>query len=176
MFISPEDATGGAVENGGAFEKKSKPNKAKKLKALYDAQEDIQLMQFADYFGRAFTKVSSSQFPWMKILRESSVEKMVDHQGASKGSKKVVQQVPSKSQYLKCFLAMKSNNIFLQLQLLKEYDGENLHFQSRHAEPEEKSSDPLPRNIVDPHRQLLMVGSNIGFFKDNLLMNCTAST
>ncbi|KAK4374421.1 hypothetical protein RND71_005098 [Anisodus tanguticus] len=26
-----------------------------------------------------------------------------------------------------------------------------------HAEPEEKSSDPLPGNIVDPHRQLLMV-------------------
>ncbi|MCD7451674.1 hypothetical protein HAX54_012995 [Datura stramonium] len=130
---------GGAVENAGVVEKKSKPKK-----------EDIQLMRFADYFGRAFAKVSSSQFPWMKILRESSVEKMADnvltldieqiplsqisenvyktsldwlnqrsfdalgsfvlwsldsilsdlvqHEGASKGSKKVVQQVSSKSQ------------------------------------------------------------------------------
>ncbi|KAJ8557420.1 hypothetical protein K7X08_003045 [Anisodus acutangulus] len=109
--------------------------------ASFDKQEDIQLMRFADYFGRAFAKVSSSQFPWMKILRESSVEKMIDvplsqisddvyktsvdwlnkrsfdalgsfvlwsldsiladlvqHQGAPKGSKKVVQQVASKSQ------------------------------------------------------------------------------
>ncbi|KAJ8551691.1 hypothetical protein K7X08_021706 [Anisodus acutangulus] len=111
------------------------------ISASFDKQEDIQLMRFADYFGRAFAKVSSSQFPWMKILRESSVEKMIDvplsqvsedvyktsvdwlnkrsfdalgsfvlwsldsiladlvqHQGAPKGSKKVVQQVASKSQ------------------------------------------------------------------------------
>ncbi|MCD9643765.1 hypothetical protein HAX54_031464 [Datura stramonium] len=159
-----EDAAGGAVENAGVVEKKSKPKKVKKPKvtvaeaaakiensdltvflvdisASFDKQEDIQLMRFADYFGRAFAKVSSSQFPWMKILRESSVEKMVDiplsqisenvyktsldwlnqrsfdalgsfvlwsldsilsdlvqHEGASKGSKKVVQQVSSKSQ------------------------------------------------------------------------------
>ncbi|KAJ8539404.1 hypothetical protein K7X08_013656 [Anisodus acutangulus] len=91
--------------------------------------------------------------------------------------------------------AMKSEDIFLQLQeiqesvrlaflncllnfagqlghtgnqLLNEYDSENLHFQNGHAEPEEKSSDPLPGSIVDPHRQLLMVVSNIGFFKDEL--------
>lgn len=35
-------------------------------------------MRFADYFGRAFAKVSGSQFPWMKMLKESSVVKMVD--------------------------------------------------------------------------------------------------
>lgn len=159
-----EDAAGGAVENDGVVEKKSKPKKVKKPKVTvaeaaskidnsdlvvflvdistsFDKQEDIQLMRFADYFGRAFAKVSSSQFPWMKILRESSVEKMVDiplsqisedvyktsvdwlnqrsfdalgsfvlwsldsiivdlvqHEGASKGSKRVVQQVSSKSQ------------------------------------------------------------------------------
>lgn len=159
-----EDAAGGAIENDGVVEKKSKPKKVKKPKVTvaeaaakidnsdlvvylvdistsFDKQEDIQLMRFADYFGRAFAKVSSSQFPWMKILRESSVEKMIDipvsqisedvyktsvdwlnqrsfdalgsfvlwsldsiiadlvqHEGASKGSKKVVQQVSSKSQ------------------------------------------------------------------------------
>ncbi|XP_059287084.1 exocyst complex component SEC5A-like [Lycium ferocissimum] len=91
--------------------------------------------------------------------------------------------------------AMKSEDIFLQLQeiqesvrlaflncllnfagqlghtgnqLLNEYDRESLHFQNGHAEPEEKSSDPLPGSIVDPQRQLLMVVSNIGFFKDEL--------
>lgn len=35
-------------------------------------------MRFADYFGRSFVKVSGSQFPWMKMLKESSVAKMVD--------------------------------------------------------------------------------------------------
>lgn len=44
----------------------------------YEKQEDIQLMRFADYFGRAFASVSSSQFPWLKTFRESSVVKMVD--------------------------------------------------------------------------------------------------
>lgn len=34
-------------------------------------------MRFADYFGRSFVKVSGSQFPWMKMLKESSVAKMV---------------------------------------------------------------------------------------------------
>lgn len=163
--VFDSDAEDGAAENGGVVEeKKSKPKKVKKPKvtvaeaaakidnsdlvvflvdisASFDKQEDIQLMRFADYFGRAFAKVSSSQFPWMKILRESSVEKMVDiplcqisedvyktsvdwlnqrsfdalgsfvlwsldsiiadlvqHEGASKGSKKAVQQVSSKSQ------------------------------------------------------------------------------
>ncbi|XP_009801039.1 uncharacterized protein LOC142167941 [Nicotiana tabacum] len=163
-YGSSDGENAAAVSGGAVVEKKSKPKKAKKPKvtvaeaaakidnsdlvvflvdisASYEKQEDIQLMRFADYFGRAFAKVSSSQFPWMKILRESAVEKMVDiplsqisedvyktsidwlnqrsfdalgsfvlwsldsiladlvqHQGASKGSKKVVQQVPSKSQ------------------------------------------------------------------------------
>ncbi|KAK0598424.1 hypothetical protein LWI29_034562 [Acer saccharum] len=44
----------------------------------YEKQQDIQLMRFADYFGRAFAGVSSSQFPWLKTFRESSVSKMVD--------------------------------------------------------------------------------------------------
>ncbi|CAN4114792.1 unnamed protein product [Withania somnifera] len=162
--VIDSDAEDGGPNGGVVEEKKSKPKKVKKPKvtvaeaaakidnsdlvvflvdisASFDMKEDIQLMRFADYFGRAFAKVSSSQFPWMKILRESSVEKMVDiplshisedvyktsvdwlnqrsftalgsfvlwsldsiiadlvqHEGASKGSKKAVQQVSSKSQ------------------------------------------------------------------------------
>ncbi|KAF7827640.1 transmembrane protein 214-B-like [Senna tora] len=44
----------------------------------YEQQQEIQLMRFADYFGRAFSAVSSSQFPWMKLFRESAVAKIVD--------------------------------------------------------------------------------------------------
>ncbi|KAL3524998.1 hypothetical protein ACH5RR_013370 [Cinchona calisaya] len=96
-----DDGGEAAVENGGAEEKKSKPKKPKKPKVTvseaaskidaadlsafladisvsYETQQDIQLMRFADYFGRAFAKVSGSQFPWMKILKESPVAKMVD--------------------------------------------------------------------------------------------------
>ena len=36
------------------------------------------MMRIADYFGRAFSSVSSSQFPWMKLFRESMVAKIVD--------------------------------------------------------------------------------------------------
>lgn len=161
---------GSDVENSAGVEssrgeaKKSKPKKLKKPKVTvaeaaakindsdlavfladitesYESQPDIRLMRFADYFGRAFASVNASQFPWMKSLKEASVEKMVDiplsqisedvyrtsadwlnhqpvealgsfvvwsldsivadmalHQGAIKGSKKVVQQAPSKSQ------------------------------------------------------------------------------
>ncbi|CAH1416580.1 unnamed protein product [Lactuca virosa] len=35
-------------------------------------------MRFAEYFGRAFASVNASQFPWMKTLKEASVEKMID--------------------------------------------------------------------------------------------------
>lgn len=35
-------------------------------------------MRFADYFGRAFSAVNAAQFPWIKMLRESTVAKMVD--------------------------------------------------------------------------------------------------
>ncbi|XP_057970475.1 uncharacterized protein LOC131159515 [Malania oleifera] len=159
-----EGEASGDVDNGGAEVKKPKAKKPKKPKVTvgeaaakidpdglafflaeisesYGAQHDIQLMRFADYFGRAFSSVSGAQFPWMKTLKESSVAKMVDiplshlpeavyktsvdwiskrsfealgpfvlwsldgiladlasHQGPAKGSKKVVQQMPSKSQ------------------------------------------------------------------------------
>lgn len=44
----------------------------------YGDQQEIQLMRFADYFGRAFSGVTASQFPWVKIFRESTVAKMAD--------------------------------------------------------------------------------------------------
>ncbi|KAL0446759.1 UNVERIFIED_CONTAM: hypothetical protein Slati_1803800 [Sesamum latifolium] len=81
--------------------KKEKPKKAKKPKVTvaeaaakidpddlaaflssvsesYEGQQDIQLMRFADYFGRAFSAVSASQFPWLKLFRESPVAKIAD--------------------------------------------------------------------------------------------------
>lgn len=36
------------------------------------------MMRFADYFGRAFSSVSASQFPWSKLFRESTIGKIVD--------------------------------------------------------------------------------------------------
>ncbi|CAI9289396.1 unnamed protein product [Lactuca saligna] len=45
----------------------------------FEAQQDIQLMRFADYFGRAFSSVTASQFPWVKLLRESPVAKVADN-------------------------------------------------------------------------------------------------
>ncbi|PSR88145.1 Transmembrane protein [Actinidia chinensis var. chinensis] len=97
---SDAEAANGVVENGGD-EKKVKPKKVKKPKvtvaeaaakidaadladflveitASYESQQDIQLMRFADYFGRAFSAVSASQFPWTKLFRESTVAKIVD--------------------------------------------------------------------------------------------------
>lgn len=35
-------------------------------------------MRFADYFGRAFSSVTASQFPWVKLLKESPVAKVAD--------------------------------------------------------------------------------------------------
>jgi hypothetical protein len=35
-------------------------------------------MRFADYYGRAFSSVSSAQFPWLKIFKESPVSKLID--------------------------------------------------------------------------------------------------
>ncbi|XP_016437882.2 exocyst complex component SEC5A-like [Nicotiana tabacum] len=92
--------------------------------------------------------------------------------------------------------AMKSEDIFLQLQGIQESvrlaflncllnfaghleqigsqlnlnksNKESPYFQNGYLEPEEKSSDPLPGSIVDPLRQLLMVLSNIGYCKDEL--------
>ncbi|CAO2193473.1 unnamed protein product [Urochloa humidicola] len=48
------------------------------ISASYENQQDIQLMRFADYFGRAFVTVSAAQFPWAKMFKESPVSKMVD--------------------------------------------------------------------------------------------------
>ncbi|KAI3668957.1 hypothetical protein L6452_40174 [Arctium lappa] len=183
---------GSDVENlAGVEAKKSKPKKLKKPKVTvaeaaakindsdlavfladitesYESQPDIRLMRFADYFGRAFASVNASQFPWMKSLKEASVEKMVDiplsnisedvyrtsvdwlnhqpvdalgsfvvwsldsiiadmalHQGAIKGSKKVVQQAPSKSQVaifvvLAMVLRRKPDVLISLLSIIKE--------------------------------------------------------
>jgi len=35
-------------------------------------------MRFADYFGRAFSAVNSSQFPWVKMFRENTVARLAD--------------------------------------------------------------------------------------------------
>lgn len=48
------------------------------LQASYESQQDIQLMRFADYFGRAFSAVNASQFPWTKLFRESPIAKIAD--------------------------------------------------------------------------------------------------
>lgn len=111
------------------------------ISASFEQNEEIQMMRFADYFGRAFSSVSAAQFPWVKLFRESPVAKIVDvplshisetvyktsvdwinrrspealssfllwsldsiltdlgsQQTVTKGSKKAVQQVTSKSQ------------------------------------------------------------------------------
>lgn len=39
---------------------------------------DVQLMRFADYFGRAFNAITPSQFGWNKILKESSMAKAAE--------------------------------------------------------------------------------------------------
>ncbi|KAL6539061.1 hypothetical protein OROMI_025387 [Orobanche minor] len=44
----------------------------------FEGQQDIQLMRFTDYFGRAFSAVSASQFPWLKLFRESTLAKVAD--------------------------------------------------------------------------------------------------
>ncbi|KAM7267451.1 hypothetical protein ACFE04_009617 [Oxalis oulophora] len=41
-------------------------------------QDHTQLMRFTDYIGRAFVSVSPAQFPWFKMLKESTVTKMAD--------------------------------------------------------------------------------------------------
>ncbi|KAI3466970.1 hypothetical protein Pfo_023633 [Paulownia fortunei] len=95
-------ASSDAKENNPAeANKKEKPKKLKKPKVTvaeaaakidandlaaflssvsesYEGQQDVQLMRFADYFGRAFSAVSASQFPWLKLFRESAVAKIAD--------------------------------------------------------------------------------------------------
>ncbi|KAB1205766.1 hypothetical protein CJ030_MR7G028049 [Morella rubra] len=102
-YEDAEDSdTDGVVENGKAEDaKKVKPKKTKKPKVTiseaaskidadylsaflaeisvsFESQQDIQLMRFADYFGHAFSAVSSAQFPWVKMFRESTVAKFAD--------------------------------------------------------------------------------------------------
>ncbi|WVZ25636.1 hypothetical protein V8G54_004180 [Vigna mungo] len=90
-----------STENGKAEEKKVKQKKPKKPKvtvaeaaakidaadlgaflvdisASFETQQDILMMRFADYFGRAFSAVAASQFPWVKLFRESTVAKITD--------------------------------------------------------------------------------------------------
>ncbi|XP_016514565.2 exocyst complex component SEC5A-like [Nicotiana tabacum] len=69
--------------------------------------------------------------------------------------------------FLNCLLNFAGQLGHIGNHLIDEYNGESLHFQNGHAEPE-KSSDPFPGSIIDPHRQLLMVVSNIGYLKDEL--------
>ncbi|XP_024989945.1 uncharacterized protein LOC112524386 [Cynara cardunculus var. scolymus] len=99
---SDEEVVANGVGNGVTEEKKTKPKKVKKPKvtvpeaaakidaadlanflsdvsASFETQHEIQLMRFADYFGRAFSSVSASQFPWVKLLRESAVAKVADN-------------------------------------------------------------------------------------------------
>ncbi|CAH8308496.1 unnamed protein product [Eruca vesicaria subsp. sativa] len=44
----------------------------------YASQPEIQLMRFADYFGRALSGVCSVQFPWVKMFKESPLSKLID--------------------------------------------------------------------------------------------------
>ncbi|KVH97669.1 uncharacterized protein LOC112523192 [Cynara cardunculus var. scolymus] len=94
--------TNGVSGNDVVEETKKKPKKVKKPKVTiaeaaakidvddlasflldvttsFEAQQEIQLMRFADYFGRAFSSVTASQFPWVKLLRESPVAKVADN-------------------------------------------------------------------------------------------------
>ncbi|XP_051145092.1 uncharacterized protein LOC127261012 [Andrographis paniculata] len=48
------------------------------LSELNEGQQDQQMMKLADYFGRAFSAVNASQFPWLKLFRESSVANIAD--------------------------------------------------------------------------------------------------
>ncbi|KAJ0038167.1 hypothetical protein Pint_22335 [Pistacia integerrima] len=48
------------------------------ISGTYGSQQEIQMMRFADYFGRAFSAVSASQFPWMKLFKENTVAKIAD--------------------------------------------------------------------------------------------------
>ncbi|GAB4828750.1 hypothetical protein Ancab_018419 [Ancistrocladus abbreviatus] len=48
------------------------------ISGSYGDQEAIQLMRFADYFGRAFSGVGAAQFPWVKLFKESTVAKIAE--------------------------------------------------------------------------------------------------
>nr|GEV59086.1 reverse transcriptase domain-containing protein [Tanacetum cinerariifolium] len=46
--------------------------------ASNEGQDDIQLMRFADYFRRTYSSVPASQFPQVKLLKESPIAKVAD--------------------------------------------------------------------------------------------------
>ncbi|KAI5056372.1 hypothetical protein GOP47_0028190 [Adiantum capillus-veneris] len=48
------------------------------ISELFATSPGVQLMRFADYFGRAFSLVTPTQFGWNKILKESSLAKAVE--------------------------------------------------------------------------------------------------
>ncbi|KAL3510552.1 hypothetical protein ACH5RR_029953 [Cinchona calisaya] len=101
----PENGGSGKSKKYGAVEEKEKKKKEKKdtkktnmtvaeaavkidandlasfladISASYASQQDTQLTRFADYFGRAFSAVSSAMFPWLKLLKESNVDTIAD--------------------------------------------------------------------------------------------------
>ncbi|MQL70867.1 hypothetical protein Taro_003175, partial [Colocasia esculenta] len=77
-FDSDEDdsneAEGAAGKEEGAVEgeKKVKQKKPKivEIGQSYEAQPDIHLMRFADYFTRSFAVMVASQFPWAKMFKD----------------------------------------------------------------------------------------------------------
>ncbi|XP_031389496.1 exocyst complex component SEC5A-like isoform X2 [Punica granatum] len=72
--------------------------------------------------------------------------------------------------FLNCFLDFAGYLERIGSELTQSKSGkENLYLQNGYAyEPEEKLSAELPGNIADPHQQLLIVLSNIGYCKDEL--------
>ncbi|KAG5529677.1 hypothetical protein RHGRI_030152 [Rhododendron griersonianum] len=114
-----ERVSGGEDGGGAEAAKKAKVKKPKKPKVSYESQQDILLMRFADYFGRAFASIPLSHISeavyktstdWLShrsfealgsfVLwsMDSILADLAIHQGAAKGSKKVVQQASTKSQ------------------------------------------------------------------------------
>nr|GEW13318.1 hypothetical protein [Tanacetum cinerariifolium] len=47
--------------------------------ASYERQDDIQLLRFANYFGRPFSGMPALQFPWVNLLRVSPISKVPDN-------------------------------------------------------------------------------------------------
>ncbi|ONK67110.1 uncharacterized protein A4U43_C06F15820 [Asparagus officinalis] len=64
--------------NGPHHRDRQDPSDESDGEGSYESQQDIQLMRFTDYFGKAFAAVSGSQFPWSKLFKESPVSKIID--------------------------------------------------------------------------------------------------
>ncbi|KAI3731562.1 hypothetical protein L1987_62751 [Smallanthus sonchifolius] len=74
-----EDSDEEVVENSVAIDADELASFLLDVTTSFEAQQDIQLMKFADYFGRAFASVTASQFPWVKLFRESPVGNVADN-------------------------------------------------------------------------------------------------